>query len=176
MKRKTSRKASRRKSRRISGDQRLAPAVVSGMRRKKGKRKKSRKIGAMSSGSPVNTLLQVGAGAAVGIIADMIADKFAPSLNPKIKSVAKLGVGVALVVVGKKPVLRNIGIGLAINGGTSTAKDFGVIQATEEFIRGIGEDSDTLRIEMNGTPENAGRIQGEEMSGTNYNSLPPVIG
>jgi len=175
--------AKRRKStrRRVSGNQSFAPSVIGRIgRRKKAKRSRKRsKVGAL--GDATNTLLGIAGGVALGILIDKAGDKFAPNLNPKIKSLVKVAGGVALVVMkGNKSMIKGVGMGLAANGVTTAARDFGIISGIDEFMNGIGAGSDTMTIEMNGTPENAGRLMGDNVSGEYMSGsamvMPSVIG
>jgi len=186
MKRRVKRRAksAKRSRRRVSGDQSFAPSIIGRIKRggKKSRSRRRSKVGALDGA--MNTLLGVAAGVAVGILVDKLGDKFAPNLSPKVKSLVKVGGGVALVAMkGNKAIVKGIGMGLAANGVTTAAKDFGILAGVDEFMSGIGAGSDTMTIEMNGTPPNAGvfmngdedQVNGEYMSGSN-NTMPSVIG
>ena len=168
------RKSSRRKSRRIAGNQSFAPSVISGTGKRKRrtyhpvkKHKRRSRIGAVD-----NTVKTIG-GVLLGVGIGMVADKFAPeSVKGKMLSAAKTLIGAGVAYTGRKNALAlGIGLGLAANGATDAAKDFGIIKGIDEFMKGIGAGSDdTMKIEMNGVPENAGKIMGGKT-----NQMPSVI-
>lgn len=150
MKRKTKRRnpSKKRRSARVAGDQSFAPSVISGMRRKKGR--KRAKMGAVSN-KLTQTLLGVLGGAAAGLIIE----KYVP-LDSKIKGGLMVLGGAGAAYYGMKKgsnAMAGAGAGLLGAGAVATAKNFGLISGMDDFMRGIGlAKEDTMLIEMSGDP------------------------
>lgn len=195
--------SSRRKNRRVSGDPSLAPAVVSGTRRRRSKskavarkrRKRSRGMGAITGSDSGDMLLGLGLGVGTAIVARIAGKKFLPG-KEKIIAGANALIGAAAVIKGKKPMLKGFGMGMAAIGVYQSSQEFGLISGMEEFIHGIGaNEKDTMLIEMNGVDLNSTNIiqgtdmplpsivSGDEMSGDEMSGdegyasgMPSVVG
>lgn len=196
--------SSRRKHRRVSGDPSLAPAVVSGTRRRRSKhkavvrkrRKRSRGMGAVTGSEGGDMLLGLALGVGTAVITRIAGKKFMPG-KEKIIAGANTLIGIGAAVKGKKPMLKGFGMGMAAIGAYQGSQEFGLISGMEEFIHGIGAgEKDTMLIEMNGVDLNSTNIiqgtdvplpsivsgddiSGDEMSGDgdSYASgMPSVVG
>jgi len=121
------------------------PAVVSGKRKKKRKKKVS------FTGDPLmDTILGVivGTGGAIAF------NKFVPMEDKKMKDALMTLLGGATIFFGAKQknnFLKAAGVSVTAVGGVNLAKDFGVMQGMTDFMAGIGvidDDEDVMFIEM----------------------------
>ena len=158
--------------RRVNG---LNPAVVSGTKRRKHRRKKV-------SGLTGNDFMDALLGTVVGIAVGVVYDKMAPITDAKTKHglEAALGLGVAFFGSQKKNMfMLGAGFGLAADGIKSTAEDFGVITGMQNMMAGMGltaAEPDAMLIEMNGMEQQ--KMMGDARGGaTNVMSgaMPSVI-
>lgn len=162
MKRKKSGRKSRSKRRKLSGDQAFSPAIVSGIKRKKKRSKRSR-IGAIDSEA-----IKVIAGGIAGALAGYFAENLIPgNVSSKIKNAGILVAGAGTSVFGynkKNMPLLAFGIGLSAGSAVSLAKDTGILKGMDSFIRGMGlGKEDSMLIEMNGVDLNSTKfISGDE--------------
>lgn len=154
--------------RRMSG---FSPAVVSGPK----KRRKKRKVKGLTG----NPILDAVLGLGIGTAAAMALTKFIPMENKKARDGIIAALGVAALMFGAKQndrLVQGVGSGLLVVGGTQLAQDFGVMQGLTGFMNGMGvtEDEDVMFIEMQGVPQQdvMGRLQ-EMMNGPNQ--IVPVI-
>ena len=144
-KKRTVKRAKHRKHhRRISGNQ---PAVVSGIRRKRRKRK--------MSGITGNDMMDVVLGSLVGAAVSVVYEKMAPIQNAKVKHGVQALLGIGAIYMGEKKknsLLLGVGAGITAEALHSVAQDFGVIQGVHDFMAGMGlTKPDELLISMNGT-------------------------
>lgn len=173
---KSKHRKNRSRSRRVGGDPRLAPPVISGMRRgKKGRKRKRSKVGAMDEATStlLGAALGVGAGIAIDkFITPMVAN-FAPAYADKITDGIKLAGG-AILATSKKSnkMMKGAGIGLLASGITTGAHNFGLVSGMDQFISGQRylPKNDTMTIRMNGVEYNSTQL----MNGSNQEQ-PPVI-
>lgn len=143
------------------------PPVVSGIRRKKSRRK----VGALTG----NDFLDALAGIAGGLVISVVYDKFVPINNAKAKAGLEAALGLAATYFGAKKknmLLLGVGMGVAGNGLKNAAHEFGIIKGMQDFMGKVGAPGeDAMLIEMNGTGS-------QDMMGTldiMGNSMPPTI-
>jgi hypothetical protein len=161
------RKTAKRRRRSISGNQAFAPAVVSGIRKRKKHSRKRHKRGKMGAitGNPIADMLL---GVAAGVIGGHLVEHFVP-LNPKIQDGAKMAAGLGAVALSNDKFVQGLGAGLFANGLTTGSHNFGFIHGMREFMSGIGlpahdEGKDVMTIEMNGVDMNSTKfISGTEL-------------
>jgi len=196
MAKKKGRKSSRRtKRRRVSGDTSLAPAVVSGTRRrskkraaKKSRKRKRAKVGAVTGSNLGDVAVGAVLGAAVSYGVQKGVEKFAPG-KENAAAIAKTAVGALTLVIGvaakkKRPMVAGIGAGMMLQSGYKIAKSKGWINGMEEFISGVGAgNKDEMIIEMNGVTRNSTKfisgssmVQPDIISGTEDSSSNAVYG
>lgn len=182
MAKKRRRAHSRRKTRRMSGDPSLAPSVVSGTRRRRRNkvygsvRKHRRRVKGMSGimgGQTGDMLMGVALGVGLAVATRIAGKKFAAG-KEKIVAGANAVIGAALVMKGKKQLMKGMGMGMVAIGVYQSGLEFGVISGMEEFIQGIGEDKDTMLIEMNGV--NTKELNSTNLMGTEMQQPTSIVG
>lgn len=101
-----------------------------------------RKIGAFSKKGGMDAVTQVAGALAGNVGANMLSSSLMPTMDGKTKGAILLAGGVALSVMVKDPIIKAVGLGVALNGGTTLLgpTGFAVINGVGRArrIKGIG--------------------------------------
>lgn len=121
-------------------------------------RRSRRRIGAIGGGDTLNTLLGGLAGFTVG---NMVSAKIMPTMDPKIKGAIQVALGTFLLpkFLGNSPLMRGMGLGFSISGGSLILKSTGLIS-------GIGNRPDAIFLPAPGQGVNA-MVSGNAGQGVN---------
>jgi len=130
------------------------------MAKKRKKRYSSRKSGKRMSGIGAVDFMNIIAVAGGAVVAGF-ANKLVPStVNDKIVSGGKIALGVALPMLSKdgktKALLNGVGSGMIAVGAVELLKSFGVLS-------GIGADTDTISVSLDGIGEDDTNFLGESV-------------
>lgn len=110
---------------------------------------RKRSVGAATSGMITDVL-----GLAVGAIVAKKADSMLPNLNPMIKNVAKIAIGVALPKFVKNPMAKAVGDGMiAVGAASLVGTVVPALGATDEVLVVSGVDEIGGVDEINGLSE-----------------------
>lgn len=101
-----------------------------------------RKIGAFSKKGGMDVVSQVAGALAGNVGANMLSSSLMPTMDGKTKGAILLAGGVAISMMVKDPIIKSVGLGVALNGGTTLLgpTGFAVINGVGRArrIRGIG--------------------------------------
>lgn len=78
-----------------------------------------KKIGAFSKKGGMDAVTTVAGALAGNVGANMLASTLMPTMDGTTKGLILLGGGIALNVAMKDPILKSVGLGIALNGGTT---------------------------------------------------------
>ena len=179
--------SSRRKKRRVSGNQSFAPTVISGTRGKHGKSKKRRrkKVSGLTGSDTGDLLL----GGIIGVGIGVLVDRFNP-MDARIGDGVKILGGAALALNSKDKMYQGVGLGLAANGVSTGVHNFGLVHGLDDMLHGLGistpNGKDTMLIEMNGVDVNSTKfngtsedqpkiVSGDQQSPMNGNGMPSIV-
>lgn len=112
-------------------------------KRKAPKRTTHKRKSRMSGASGYNDEIMLAVGSLVGGVAsNMVGNNFLQGRDPKLVNMVNIGAGLFIANKAKSSLMRGIGLGMMVNGGTSFLKSTGI-------IRGIGAE-ETMTINLSG--------------------------